>query len=243
MTIKYYPLVLTAVAFLLFLSGCSEPVDRMITADGLAVTGELLSIEGSVVTFTPSSSVTLDRSSARIFSSEGSSERGTLSYSEGVFHISSAGGAESFAAEEIEMVVWSSPSLEVVSSLTVPAWDGWINSGIDVREGDIITVTASGNVTMETGTCGPEGLEMYSTTTALVPGATNGQLVMRIAESPGVAVGAEWTGPATGSGQLYFAVNLPVSSPEPDDGGVFSVDIVRSCGPGPGTAVLYPAAG
>ncbi len=242
MTIKY-PLVLPAVAFLLFMTGCSEPVDRMITAEGLAVTGELLRIEGSVVSFTGSSSVTLDRSSARIYLNEGTSERGTLSYSEGVFHVSSAQGSSSFKAEEIEMVVWSSPSSEAEVSLTVPAWDGWINSRIDVQEGDLITVTASGNVTMETGTCGPEGLEMYSTTTALVPGATNGQLVMRIAESPGVAVGAEWTGPAAGSGQLYFAVNLPVSSPESDDGGVFSVDVVRSSGPGPEVAVLYPAAG
>ena len=96
---------------------------------------------------------------------------------------------------------------------------------------------------METGTCGPEGLEMYSTTTALVPGATNGQLVMMSGEAPPVSVGARWSGPAPGSGRLQFAVNLPDAVPEPDNGGMFSVVVVRSDAPGPGTAVLYPGGG
>lgn len=226
----------------LLLAGCGEPEDRMVTADGLAVAGELSGIEGGTVSFVDSRSVTNEWSTARIYLVEKVSIRGTVTFGGDLFTISSGGEGQTFEAAEIEMIVWSDPSTEAETVLDVLAWDGWVDSGIDVMQGDLLTVSATGTVTMKTGTCGPEGIEMHSTTTALVPGATNGQLVMRTGDVPPVAVGAGWIGPAPGSGELQFAVNLPDSLPEPGDGGLFRVVMVRSDGPGPGTAVLYPAA-
>ena len=241
MTERIFPIL--AVLFTgLLLAGCGDSEDRMVTADGLAVAGELSGIEGGIVSFADSRSVTNEWSTARVYLVEKASLRGTVSFGGGFFTISSGGEGQTFEADAIEMIVWSDPSAEAETVLDVLAWDGWVDSGIDVMQGDLLTVSASGTVTMKTGTCGPEGIEMYSTTTALVPGATHGKLVMRVGDVPPIAVGAAWIGPAPGSGDLQFAVNLPDSLPEPGDGGLFRVVMVKSNGPGPGTAVLYPAA-
>jgi hypothetical protein len=223
---------------LALLGGCSEKLDRLITADGLVVAGRLSSVQGSTVSFADAGAVTVGSGSAMVFLREGGSLGGAVSVTDGVLTLS--GQDLRIPLNDVEMVVWADPSYEERITVEVPARDGWVRSGMEVSLGDMLTVSASGTVSMETGTCGPEGLTKFSTTTALFPGATNGQLVLTVGESIPIAAGSLWTGPSPDSGMVYFAVNLPEGEPSAVSGGVFTVTALRSSGPGAGTWVLYP---
>jgi hypothetical protein len=222
----------------LLVGGCSEKLDRLITADGLVVAGRLSSVTGSTVSFTDAAAVTVGSGSAMVFLREGGSLGGAVSVTDGVLTLS--GEDVRIPVNDVEMIVWADPSYEERITVEVPARDGWVSSGMEVSRGDMLSVSASGTVTMETGTCGPEGLTKYSTTTALFPGATNGQLVLTVGESMPLAAGSLWTGPSPDSGMVYLAVNLPEGEPSAVSGGVLTVTALRSGGPGEGTWVLYP---
>jgi hypothetical protein len=219
-------------------SGCTKKLDRLILADGSVVAGRLESVQGSTVLFVDAQPVTTGMETAMVFLREGGSFSGSVSVTDGVLTIS--GQDIRIPLNDVEMVVWADPSYEEHITIEVPARDGWVSSGIAASRGDMLSVSASGTVSMETGTCGPEGLSKYSTTTALFPGATNGQLILSVGESIPIAAGSLWTGPAPDSGLVCFAVNLPEEEPSAVSGGVYTVSALRSGGPGEGSCVLYP---
>jgi hypothetical protein len=233
----------SAAAFLLLLallgsSGCEKKLDRLISADGSVVAGRLESVQGGTIVFVGAPPVTAGTETAMVFLREGGSMGGSVSVAEGVLTIS--GRDTRIPMNDVEMVVWADPSYEEHAIIEVPARDGWVSSGIAASRGDMLSVSASGTVSMETGTCGPEGLSKFSTTTALFPGATNGQLILSVGESIPIAAGSLWTGPSPDSGLVCFAVNLPEEEPSAVSGGVYTVSALRSGGPGEGSFVLYP---
>lgn len=218
-------------------AGCTEKLDRLIAADGSVIAGRLSTVQGGIVAFADANPVEIGLETATVFFREGGSQSGAVSVAEGMLTLS---GGSPIPLDDVEMVVWSDPSYDRSVTIEVPARDGWVASGLELLPGDMLSVSATGTVTMETGTCGPAGLDKYSTTTALFPGATHGQLVLAVGESTPVAAGSLWTGASPDSGQLLLAVNLPEDLPTSRTGGVFTVTAVRSAGPAEGSWVLYP---
>jgi hypothetical protein len=221
--------------------GCRKIPDRLITAEGQVLSGKLKSIDGRHIVF-EDSEVSIGYEEARVFLRDGSgSYRGYISCNGGKLTVSTASGDREFSLSDIGSVIWSSPTDEETVTVDVSATDGWIDSGIEFSDDDRISIRATGSVSMETGVCGPSGIDYFSTSTALVPGATNGQLVMIIGESLPVAAGSTWTGDSPGSGELRLAVNIPDRGSTSGVGGTYVVTIVRTAG-ALNNSVLYPAA-
>lgn len=232
--------VITFLVLAIALTGCERKPDRLVTADGRVLSGKLESINGGMVVF-ENSRISLEHESARVFLSEGGTPvRGFVSYGDGEFTVTGDRGSVSFSKKEVDEVIWSDPSLDTSITVEVPASAGWVNTGIQISPHDRLALRASGRVSVETGTCGPSGLEYYSTAMALVPGATNGQLVMAVGEATPVAAGSTWSGNSPGEGQLLLAVNRPHRESVAGVGGSFSVEVLKT--PGIlGNSVLYPA--
>jgi hypothetical protein len=99
-------------------------------------------------------------------------------------------------------------SVYTVGALTVPG----VNTGLVLKKGHPVTVTATGTFCPGTGSCfGPDGNPAVDTTQSdfggfLLPGAPAYGLVGRVGTGPWVQVGS---GPTTlsGEGVLVFAVN------------------------------------
>lgn len=221
-------------------AGCERRPDRLVTADGTVLSGQLESVEGGTVVIS-GTRAELDWEEGRLFPRDGSAGgRGYVTFEDGSFKVGSGPGATVIPSEEVASIVWSPPSSEARTDLEVPASAGWVDTGLDLSKTDRLVVTASGTVTMETGTCGPDGIDYFSTAMALVPGATNGQLVMMLDEGDPVAVGSCWTGDSPGSGRLLLAVNRPNRESVSGVGGSYSVTLVRTPG-ALGNSVLYPS--
>jgi hypothetical protein len=222
--------------------GCKRRPDRLVTADGMSLAGQLVSVDGSRVVFNNSETV-LEREEGRIFlRDEGASHRGYVVFEDGLFLLeaSNGSGSREFQAEDVSSVIWSDAAQESSIQLQIPARDGWIATGLGIDESDRIVLRASGRVSLPTGTSDPTGIDYYSTAMALVPQATNGQLVFRIGESTPVAAGTTWTGETPGEGELFLAVNRPNRESIEGVGGSYSVTVTVT--PGPlGNSVLYPS--
>lgn len=232
--------VIPFLLLIMVLTGCERKPDRLVTADGHVLSGKLESINGGMVVF-EGSRISLEHDRARVFlREEGTTVRGFVSYGDGEFTVNGDHGNISFDKEEVDVVIWSEPSLDTSLTVEVPASAGWVNTGIWLSPHDRLSVRASGRVSVETGTCGPSGLEYYSTAMALVPGATNGQLVLSVGETTPVAAGSTWSGDAPGDGQLRLAVNRPQRESIAGVGGSFSVEILKTPGI-MGNSVLYPS--
>lgn len=232
--------VITFLALAMALTGCERKPDRLVTADGRVLSGKLESINGGTVVF-ENSRASLEHESAMVFlREEGTPVRGFVTYGDGGFTVTGDGGSVSFRKEEVDLVIWSDPSLDTSLTVEVPASAGWVNTGIRLSPHDRLALRASGMVSVETGTCGPSGLEYYSTAMALVPGATNGQLVMSVGEATPVAAGSTWSGNSPGEGQLRLAVNRPQRESVAGVGGSFSVEVLKTPGILDNT-VLHPA--
>ncbi len=227
-------------ALIVMLAGCKSRPDRMITADGTVLSGTLSSIEGRHIIFSNSETF-VEYEEGRVFLREGgTSFRGYITFDGGKITVRTNSGEREFAVGEVNSVIWSNPADETTITVQVPAVDGWVNSGIYVSENERISIHASGTVSMETGTCGPSGIDYFSTSTALVPGATNGQLVITVGESSPVAAGSTWTGDSPGNGELWLAVNIPNRGSTAGVGGVYSVTVLKTAGI-MNNSVLYPA--
>lgn len=54
----------------------------------------------------------------------------------------------------------------VVAQVEVPASAGWVDTGLDVKEGEVFEFLASGTISCQTGnpiaSCGPEGLDLQT---------------------------------------------------------------------------------
>ena len=87
----------------------------------------------------------------------------------------------------------------------------WTNTGVWVREGELVTVDASGNVQLSANAAdsgGPGGVESQRRApSAPLPAHPAGALIARVEESEPVFVGEDRTFRAPASGQLYFGVN------------------------------------
>ena len=232
-----------AVVFLALIvvpAGCKSWPDRMITADGSVLSGKLESIEGRHIVFNNSETF-VEYEEGRVFLRDGgTSFRGYITFDGGRITIRTDSGEREFPIGEINSVIWSNPADETTITVEVPAVDGWVNTGLCVSENERISIHASGTVSMETGTSGPSGIEYFSTATALVPGATNGQLVITVGESGPVAAGSTWTGDSPGNGELLLAVNIPNRGSTAGVGGVYTVTVLKTAGI-LNNSVLYPA--
>ena len=232
-----------AVVFLtliVLLAGCKSRPDRMIIADGNVLSGKLQSIEGRHIVF-DNSETYVEYEEGRVFLREGgTSVRGYITFDGGRVTVRTDSGEREFAIGEVSSVIWSDPADETTVTVQVPAVDGWVDSGISVSRNEIISIHASGTVSMETGTCGPSGIDYFSTATALVPGATNGQLVISVGEWNPVAAGSTWTGDFPGVGELWLAVNIPNRRSTAGVGGVYTVTVLKTAGI-MNNSVLFPA--
>ncbi|MCD4701363.1 MAG: hypothetical protein K8S24_05840 [Candidatus Aegiribacteria sp.] len=232
-----------AVLFLVLivvLSGCKSRPDRMITADGQVLSGELESIDGRHVVFN-NAEVSVEYDEGRVFFREGgASFRGYITCDGGKLTIRTDSGDREFSVREIQSVIWSNPADEATVTVDISATDGWVNTGLCVSRNERISIYATGTVSMETGTCGPSGIDYFSTATALVPAATNGQLVMAVGESGPVAAGSTWTGDSPGNGELLLAVNIPNRESTAGVGGTYVVTVIKTAGI-LNNSVLFPA--
>jgi hypothetical protein len=159
---------------------------------------------------------------------------------DGVVRIVSTYGVLLYPLGSVSAVVWGADNAESLL-FDVHAVAGWQNTHLSVSVGDFISIIGVGSATHQTGTSGPEGIDEFSTTSALVPVATSGELVMRIGEEGHpVAVGRDWTGIASAPGELFLAVNYPDET-VPEVTGFYTVSITLGDGPGMGSVAIYPA--
>ena len=224
---------------LLLVTGCKSKPDRMITADGRVLSGKLESIEGRHIVFN-NSETSVEYEEGRVFLREGGSFRGYITSDGKNIKIRTDSGEREFHTGEIESVIWSSPADELTLTVDIHAAEEWVNTGFEVRDTERLVIQATGTVSMETGTCGPSGIDYFSTSTALVPGATNGQLVMAVGESGPVAAGSTWSGNSPGNGEMYLAVNIPNRESIAGVGGTYTVTVIKTAGI-LNNSVLYPA--
>lgn len=233
-------IVLLSSMLLLLATGCETKPDRLVTADGRVLSGRLESIEGRHVGFS-NGEATLEFDEGRVYLlKDGTTYRGLIRYSGDDVLVETSSGSVEIPLDKVSMIIWSDPSMETSVLVDVPAAEGWISSGISLTEQERLILHATGTVSVETGSCGPAGIDYFSTAMALVPGATNGQLVMRVGECTPVAAGSTWTGDSPGSGELFLAVNRPDRTSTAGVGGEFTVRVIRT----PGilnNSVLYPA--
>ena len=229
-------IVHSLIASILLLSGCFKGTgDVLLQADGTIVQGTLESMGYGRAVF--DSGTARYEGEGTIWLPGGRVMQGETGYSDGFF----SAGSRRVPRDSVLVIVWSGEPLET-GTFAVDAARGWLDTGIPVEMGDMISVTARGEVVTETGRSGPDGQERYSSSVALAPGATSGQLVLKAGENgQPVASGSAWTGEAPGSGNLMLAVNVP-SHGSMEPAGVYTVQV--SCGPSgrePGMAAFYPA--
>ena len=133
----------------------------------------------------------------------------------------------------------------LVKTLAVPADAGWVDTEIDVLQGEAWTFRAAGRITLQRGNpaadCGPEGLD-FMTVQQPVQDRNIGSLIGKVAQLISVRVdedtgeeirdeivavfhiGAEGEVLAPIRGRLYLGVNENVVK---DNGGAFTVSIFR----------------
>jgi hypothetical protein len=136
--------------------------------------------------------------------------------------------------------VSATTSVYTVGVLTVPG----VNTGLVVKKGHPVTVTATGTFCPNTGYCvDPDGTAAVDTTLSsyggfVLPGAPAYGLVGRVGTGPWVQVG---TGPTklSGKGVLVFAVNDDLF---PDNSGSFTVTVSYT-GTGEESRDCYPGWG
>lgn len=134
---------------------------------------------------------------------------------------------------------------EPFKTIVVPGDAGWVDTGIDVMQGEEWAFRATGRITLQRGNpaaeCGPEGLD-FMTVQQPVPDRNIGALIgkvaqlvsVRVDESTGEEIRDEiisvfYIGPENDvfmpiRGRLYFGVNENVVQ---DNGGSFTVSIFR----------------
>ncbi len=223
-------------ALLLMCSGCFRGTgDILMLPDGGVIEGSLQSIASGRAVFDTG---TADLSGeGRIWLSDGTTFSGDISFSNGVFRT----GSGEFPADSVILVLWGDTDVQT-GSFQVGATGEWLDTGIDLTAGGMISINASGTVVTETGTSTPMGQERFSSSVALVPGATSGQLVLKAGEAgTPVAAGESWVGESPSSGSLMLAVNIPRRG-SMETGGFYTVRVTAGAGGRRrGITALYPA--
>jgi len=227
---------LLGTAFFLFITGCiGETGDVLITGDGSILEGELKSVGEGIVVFSNGSAAV--PAEARVWLIDGSTFAGEITVSEGVVRSS----LSSAPMDSVYLVVWGNTNI-IQESFSVDAGMGWLDTGIELEQGEMLSLRGEGIVVTETGVTTPEGQNEYSSSVSLVPGATSGQLVFQVGESSmPVAAGSLWIGESEGKGTLRLAVNSPLAG-STGSRGVYTVSVIAgTCASIPGTIAFYPA--
>ncbi len=137
------------------------------------------------------------------------------------------------------------PNFILVKTFVVPAAAGWVDTGIDLAQGDEVMVKAKGEITLQKGnpaaTCGPDGIDIM-TVQQPIPDRNIGALIGKVAqlisskidEDTGeeirdeivayVFFGAENDVLAPIKGRLYLGINETVIK---DNAGEFTAQIYR----------------
>ncbi len=144
------------------------------------------------------------------------------------------------------VAAWAQVSEEgLVKTIVVPADAGWVDTGIDVLQGEARTFRAAGRITLQRGNpaadCGPDGLD-FMTVQQPLQDRNIGSLIGKVAQLISVRVdedtgeeirdeivavfhiGAEQEVLAPIRGRLYLGINENVVK---DNGGAFTVSINR----------------
>jgi Ca2+-binding EF-hand superfamily protein len=96
-------------------------------------------------------------------------------------------------------------------AVTVEASRGWVDTGIDVRRGDVLQIQATGTVTLSTNTsdvADPAGSRTNRrAASAPMPGDSAGALIARIGNGAPMLAGGRQSITANGTGRLFLSVN------------------------------------
>lgn len=228
-------LIFVMAAFLLIIGCIQKTGDVLSLSDGQIIEGELQSINNGRIVFTTGAAEVA--SYARVWLLDGSTFTGDISYNSGFVE----SGSNSVPNDSIYRIIWL--DTEIIQQVyEIDATAGWVDTEIVLGEGDLVSISATGTVLTETGTSTPSGQDKFSSSVALVPAATSGQLVFRVGEeSLPVAAGSSWLGESPSSGVLQFAVNIPVER-SLTARGVYAVSVISgSGGTLPGDITLFPA--
>lgn len=217
-------------------AGCRKRTgDVLVQSDGSVIEGELVSISAGTVDFKSQSAAV--QGAGRVWLLNGETFSGTVAFENGTVR---AGTGEA-PAESVMVIIWDNIAVQS-ESFAVDASQGWLDTGIPIDQGDMVSIRASGTVVTETGTSSPAGQNRFSSSVSLVPGATSGQLVFRTGEvGTPVAAGESWVGESPSAGSLMLAVNVPMSSGN-EARGTYSVHVTTGCGGREqGGTAFYPA--
>jgi hypothetical protein len=138
-----------------------------------------------------------------------------------------------------------SADMELTKQLVVPANAGWVDTGLDLAEGDEFYVQASGEISLQKGnpsaSCGPDGLDLVTVQQPISDrnlGALIGKVAQLIStrtdEDTGeevrdevaayLFIGVESRLTAPLKGRLYLGINENVTR---DNGGEFTARVYR----------------
>lgn len=96
-------------------------------------------------------------------------------------------------------------------AVTVEANRGWVDTGIDVRRGDILQIQATGSVTLSTNpsdVADPAGSRTNRrAASAPMPGDPAGALIARVGNAAPMLAGGRQSITANGTGRLFLSVN------------------------------------
>lgn len=232
-------LAVAMAAMLLVLPACDEERSRVVLSDGSVEVGDIVSIRDGLAGFEGGGSVTLPSDLGWVHAMEGVPRFGEIVLEGG--RVRAGGSPErGIPLSEVTGIVMTGDSGRR-GTATVRAGEGWTPVGTHVSPGEVLLVTASGSVSMQTGPSGPSGRPYYATTTALYPGAVNGQLVLRVGDGRPMAADSVWSGTVWEEGPLQAAVNVPDSRMEIGAAGSYEVSVRVVPGPGgEGRCVVYP---
>ena len=111
-------------------------------------------------------------------------------------------------------------------AMQVQARDGWVSTGLQVRQGEVVTISSNGEVRLsrdENDMASPAGsLTGRRARGAPLPNELAGCLIGRICNGQPFGIGNQQTFPAPGSGMLYLAVN---DDDRNDNAGAFGVTV------------------
>ncbi len=209
--------------------------DFLVAADGTVLEGELQTIGSGVAVFSGGSTDVPGH--GRIWCLDGRTFAGEITASNGIVR----SGSSSVPVDSVYLIVWGDSDIDQ-ETFTVDAALGWLNTGIELEQGEMLSLQGTGTIVTETGTSTPQGQEKYSSSVARVPGATSGQLVFRVGEDgQPVAAGSCWVGESPCPGILMLAVNVPLEG-SMGSRGVYTVAVkAGTIASRPGTVVFYPA--
>lgn len=231
--------VLLAALAALAASGCKAPSDRIHSADGSVAVGRLETIGGGAAVIS-GLTVQVPSAPARVWGRNGASLVGVVTLQDGTVEVQTGGGSVEMPLKSVAAIIWGETGV-TSGVFEVPARAGWTGTGIEVKRGDFITVSAGGTVSTEAGASGPDGVVEFSATTSLAPQAVGGALIMRIgSDGEVVQAGSRWTGNAPSDGEIQLAVNAHLPGSTVSDGG-YTAAVTAGPGLESGMTAVFPA--